>query len=130
MARVAPAPRREPERTAGGYLPIENHGVVGDPHTVALVGHEGAIDWFCPERFDAPSMFGAILDADSGGSFSIQPVGESFRTKQLYLPGTAVLVTRFFSEGGVGEITDFMPLVDGSCSIVRRIEVVRGSLRF
>jgi GH15 family glucan-1,4-alpha-glucosidase len=130
MARAAPAQRREPQRTAAGYLPIENHGVIGDLHTVALVGNEGTIDWFCPERFDAPSMFGAILDADSGGSFSIQPVGDSFRTKQLYLPGTAVLVTRFFSEGGVGEITDFMPLVDGSCSIVRRIEVVRGSLRF
>jgi GH15 family glucan-1,4-alpha-glucosidase len=130
MARVAPDGRREQHRTVGGYLPIENHGVIGDLHTVALVGNEGTIDWFCPERFDAPSMFGAILDADSGGSFSIQPVGESFRTKQLYLPGTAVLVTRFFSEGGVGEITDFMPLVDGACSIVRRIEVVRGSMRF
>jgi GH15 family glucan-1,4-alpha-glucosidase len=130
MARTAPDHRRERKRSAGGYLPIEDHGVIGDLHTVALVGNEGTIDWFCPERFDAPSMFGSILDADSGGSFSLQPVGEAFTTKQLYLPGTAVLVTRFFTEGGVGEITDFMPLTDGSCSIVRRIEVVRGSVRF
>ena len=108
-ARGAGAPARA--RTAtGGYLPIEDHGVIGNLHTVALVGNEGTIDWFCPERFDAPSMFGSILDADSGGSFSLQPVGEPFTTKQLYLPGTAVLVTRFFTEGGVGEITDFMPL--------------------
>ncbi len=130
MARTAPEPRRERKRSASGYLPIEDHGVIGDLHTVALVGNEGTIDWFCPERFDGPSMFGSILDADSGGSFSLRPVGEAFTTKQLYLPGTAVLVTRFFTEGGVGEITDFMPLTDGSCSIVRRIEVVRGSVRF
>jgi GH15 family glucan-1,4-alpha-glucosidase len=130
MARVAPDRRREQKLGTGGYLPIENHGIVGDLHTVALVGNEGTIDWFCPERFDGPSLFGAILDADSGGSFSLQPVGEAFTTKQLYLPGTAVLVTRFFSESGVGELTDFMPLDDGACSIVRRIEVVRGSVRF
>ncbi|MDX6628096.1 MAG: hypothetical protein QOH00_342 [Gaiellales bacterium] len=130
MEGVAPDHRREPKLSAGGYLPIEDHGVIGDLHTVALVGNEGTIDWFCPERFDGPSLFGAILDADSGGSFSLQAIGAAFTTKQLYLPGTAVLITRFFTEGGVGEITDFMPLRDGSCSIVRRIEVVRGSVRF
>ena len=130
MARAAPESRRERERATGGYLPIEDHGIIGNLHTVALVGNEGTIDWFCPERFDAPSLFGSILDADSGGCFSLQPVGEPFTTKQLYLPGTAVLVTRFFTESGVGEITDFMPLEDSGCSIVRRIEVVRGSMRF
>ena len=130
MARVAPTQRRGHERTAKSYLPIEDHGVIGNLHTVALVGNEGTIDWFCPERFDAPSMFGSILDSGAGGSYSLQPVGERFTSKQLYLPGTAVLVTRFFSESGVGEITDFMPLADSNCSIVRRVEVVRGSLRF
>jgi GH15 family glucan-1,4-alpha-glucosidase len=130
VARVAPERRREQERSADGYLPIENHGIIGDLHTVALVGNEGTIDWFCPERFDAPSLFASILDAESGGSFSLQPVGEAFTTKQLYLPGTAVLVTRFFSEDGVGELTDFMPLQDGACSIVRTVEVVRGSMCF
>ena len=129
MARVAPDHRREQKQSAGSYLPIEDHGIIGDLHTVALVGNEGTIDWFCPERFDGPSLFGSILDADSGGSFSLQPVGEAFTTKQLYLPGTAVLVTRFFTEGGVGELSDFMPLGDGACAIVRRIEVVRGSVR-
>ena len=130
MARAEPERRRERERATGGYLPIEDHGIIGDLHTVALVGNEGTIDWFCAERFDSPSLFGSILDADSGGCFSLQPVGERFTTKQLYLPGTAVLVTRFFTESGVGEISDFMPLEDSSCSIVRRIEVVRGSVRF
>ena len=130
MARVAPEHRREQERSADGYLPIEHHGIIGDLHSVALVGNEGTIDWFCPGRFDAPSLFGAILDAKTGGSFSLQPMGEKFTTKQLYLPGTAVLVTRFFTESGVGEVVDFMPLGGTNCSIVRRVEVVRGSLRF
>ena len=84
--------------------------MIGDLHTVALVGNEGTIDWFCPERFDAPSMFGAILDSEQGGRFSIRPADAAFTTKQLYLPGTAVLVTRFFTESGVGEVVDFMPL--------------------
>jgi GH15 family glucan-1,4-alpha-glucosidase len=130
MARVAPEHRREQQRSADGYLPIENHGVIGDLHSAALVGNEGTIDWFCPARFDGPSLFGAIVDAEIGGSFTLQPTGEPFTTKQLYLPGTAVLVTRFFTESGVGEVVDFMPLGGMSCSIVRRIEVVRGSLRF
>jgi GH15 family glucan-1,4-alpha-glucosidase len=130
VARLAPERRREQEREANGYLPIEHHGVIGDLHTVALVGNEGTIDWFCPERFDAPSMFGAILDSDQGGRFSIRPVDATFTTKQLYLPGTAVLVTRFFTESGVGEVVDFMPLGPGACSIIRRIEVVRGSIHF
>src|SRR4051794_10354659 len=102
MSRSAPERRREQERDADGYLPIEHHGIIGDLHTVALVGNEGTIDWFCPERFDAPSLFGAILDTQKGGRFSIRPADEAFTTKQLYLPGTAVLVTRFFTEGGVG----------------------------
>jgi GH15 family glucan-1,4-alpha-glucosidase len=130
MARAAPEQRREQHHRGSDYLPIEDHGLIGNLHTVALVGNEGTIDWFCPPRFDAPSLFGSLIDAESGGSFSIQPFGEDFTIKQLYLPGTAVLVTRFFSEGGVGELTDFMPLGDTSCSIVRRIEVVRGSVRF
>ena len=127
MARAEPKSRHEREHATGGYLPIEDHGIIGNLHTVALVGNEGTIDWFCAERFDSPSLFGSILDAESGGCFSLQPIGERFTTKQLYLPGTAVLVTRFFTESGVGEIIDFMPLEDSSCSIVRRIEVVRGS---
>ena len=127
---MAPERRRDQEHDANGYLPIEQHGVIGDLHTVALVGSEGTIDWFCPERFDAPSMFCAILDSAKGGRFAIRPVNAEFTTKQLYLPGTAVLVTRFFTEDGVGEVVDFMPLGPGSCTIIRRIEVVRGSVRF
>ncbi len=49
------------------YLPIAEHGLIGDLHTVALVGTNGTIDWYCCPSFDSPSVFGAILDADRGG---------------------------------------------------------------
>src|ERR1700678_3894937 len=54
-----------------GYLPIEEHGIVGDLRTVALIGTDGTVDWYCPSRFDAPSLFGALLDANTGGYFSL-----------------------------------------------------------
>ena len=83
------------------YRPIESYGLIGDLRTAALVGRDGSIDWFCPGRFDAPSLFAAILDADIGGSFRIAPEIPC-SSKQLYLPDTAILLTRFFSPEGVG----------------------------
>ncbi len=77
-----------------GYLPIEEHGIVGDLRTVALVGTDGTIDWYCPARFDAPSLFASLLDSRKGGYFSIHSRA-SARPKQLYLPETNILVTRF-----------------------------------
>lgn len=124
-----------------GYRPIESYGIIGDLETVALVGSDGAIDWFCPRRFDAPSLFCALLDPDKGGVFRIAPVVRSGRvtTKQLYMPDTAVLVTRFYTAEGVAEVVDFMPPAHGGeragsrrkvpdCAIVRRVDVVRGRL--
>ena len=94
----------------GRYLPIAEHGLIGDLHTVALVGTDGTIDWYCCPRFDSPSVFGAILDADRGGLFRISPDCEGWSSKQLYLPDTNVLITRFLMPDGVGEVQDFMPL--------------------
>lgn len=111
------------------YRPIESYGLIGDLRTAALVGRDGAIDWFCPGRFDAPSLFAALLDADAGGSFRIAPA-RPCASKQLYLPDTAILLTRFFSEGGVAEVTDLMPVGADPCAIVRRVDVVRGSVDF
>src|SRR4051812_18061641 len=59
-------PRAHPA-SPDGYLPIEEHAIVGDLRTVALVGTDGTIDWYCPARFDAPALFAALLDADKGG---------------------------------------------------------------
>src|SRR5215471_11807106 len=91
-----------------GYLPIEEHGIVGDLRTVALVGTDGTVDWYCPARFDAPSLFGALLDARKGGYFSLWSRTAYARPKQIYLPDTNILLTRFLGKEAVGEVIDFM----------------------
>src|SRR5690349_13263946 len=92
------------------YQPIENYGIIGDMHTVALVGMDGSIDWLCFPHFDSPSVFAAILDGNKGGRFKIAPPADHVTHKQFYWPDTNVLVTRFLSADGVGEITDYMPV--------------------
>ena len=115
------------------YVPIENYAVIGDLHTVALVGKNGSIDWCCLPRFDSPSVFGALLDAQQGGSFSIAPPEtEGMRHTQLYLPETNILITGFLSVDGVGEITDFMPIKQTGSPphqhyLIRSVAVVRGA---
>ena len=88
------------------YPAIEDHAVVGDLHTVALVATDGTIDWCCLPRFDSPAVFASLLDADRGGCFAVR--SEAVRTRQLYKPGTNVLVTIFLGTGSVGEVVDFM----------------------
>src|SRR3954452_13973201 len=92
------------------YLPIAEHGLVRDLPTIALVGTNGAIDWYCCPSLDAPSVFGPRLDKDEGGFYSLRPAREDWDAKQLYFPDTNVLITRFFTEDGVGEVQDFMPI--------------------
>jgi GH15 family glucan-1,4-alpha-glucosidase len=117
------------------YQPIEDYGVIGDTQTVALVGINGSIDWFCFPRFDSPSVFAAILDDKKGGHYKISPVTDVTSHKQLYWPETNVLITRFLSPDGVAEITDYMPIgrdtkAPGSRQVVRRVQMVRGSMAF
>src|SRR5215208_1624498 len=122
----------EPADT-GGYLPIAEHGLIGNLRTVALVGTEGTIDWYCCPRFDAPSLFGALLDRERGGYWRIAPTGTDWTTKQLYFPDTNVLITRFLSPHGVAEVLDFMPLVSSGRQLhrlVRCILCVRGRVPF
>jgi GH15 family glucan-1,4-alpha-glucosidase len=111
-----------------GYLPISDHGIVGDLHTTALIGADGTIDWYCCPRFDSPSVFGAILDARKGGFYRISPRRDCVH-KQLYFPQTNVLLTRFLSEDGIGELQGFMP-VDGQQRLVRRVACIRGEMEF
>src|ERR687890_2555630 len=115
------------------YLPIAEHGLVGDLHSVALVGTTGTIDWYCCPAFDSPSVFGAILDHDDGGFYALRPVGEDWTSKQLYFPDTNILITRFFTPGGVGEVQDFMPIERSGAHrhrLIRRVLVVRGEMRW
>jgi GH15 family glucan-1,4-alpha-glucosidase len=115
------------------YQPIENYGLIGNMRTAALVGMDGSIDWLCLPHFDSPSVFAAILDNQKGGRFQIAPAGDHFRRKQFYWPDTAILVTRFLHDEGVGEIEDYMP-VGGACAVsqelIRRVRVVRGRIPF
>ena len=122
-----------PQRT---YQPIEDYGIIGDLHTVALVGKDGSIDWCCIPSFDSPSVFGALLDVNKAGFFRIAPSFQqttSMGRKQLYLPETNILITRFLTTDGVAEITDFMPIKQTKSAthqhhIIRAVHVVRGSL--
>jgi GH15 family glucan-1,4-alpha-glucosidase len=117
------------------YQPIENYGIIGNMRTAALVGMNGSIDWFCFPHFDSPSVFAAILDDRKGGRFEISPTQQEIGSKQFYLPDTNVLVTRFLSASGVGEIEDFMPAGLSPDSqwhdrLIRRVKVTRGSMEF
>jgi GH15 family glucan-1,4-alpha-glucosidase len=114
------------------YQPIEHYGVVGDLHTVALVGMDGSVDFMCAPRFDSPSVFAALLDDQRGGRFQLSPVMDDARLRQLYLPDTCVLLTRFLSNDGVAEVSDFMPVEEsgGAHNLVRRAKTVRGEVRF
>jgi GH15 family glucan-1,4-alpha-glucosidase len=115
------------------YLPIAEHGVIGDLRTVALVGTDGSIDWYCCPRFDSPSVFGAILDRQRGGYFRIAPTVRDGVVKQLYFPDTNVLITRFLTPQGVGEVQDFMPVAPPGSTrqrLIRRVLCVRGTMKF
>ena len=116
------------------YKPIESYGVIGDLHTVALVGVDGSIDWCCLPHFDSPSIFAAILDDQKGGFFKVAPLHYK-QHKQMYLPDSSVLLTRFLSAQGVGEVVDFMPIEETkhgrkTHQIVRVVRAVRGTVRF
>lgn len=117
--------------------PIESCGVIGDLHTVALVAMDGTIDWCCLPQFDSPSVFGALLDQEKGGHFKLAPE-QAGTNRQMYMPETNVLLTRFLRAEGVGEVVDFMPVQNDRQNqsgavmheIVRIARAVRGDVRF
>lgn len=114
-----------------GQLPIADYGVIGDLHTAALIGRNGALDWLCLPRFDGPAVFAGLLDPDRGGTWRIAPEADH-TSEQNYLPATNVLTTTFHMQaGGVVMVTDFMPvgnLRTGGSAVFRRIQGVRGSV--
>ncbi len=117
------------------YLPIAQYGVIGDLHSAALIGSNGSIDWLCYPHFDSPSIFGALLDDDKGGRFQIHPVNDGVQTKQLYLPDTNILITRFLKADGIAEVTDFMPIENDHDEawqhrLVRQVRAIQGTWHF
>jgi GH15 family glucan-1,4-alpha-glucosidase len=120
--------------TNDGYLPIENHGVIGDLHTVALVGTDGAIDFMSYPHFGSSTIFASLLDDENGGRFQLRPCNVSGAVRQMYLPDTNVLITRTLDRDGVAEVSDFMPVGTDEhqhChALVRRAKGVRGESSF
>jgi GH15 family glucan-1,4-alpha-glucosidase len=117
------------------YPSIADHGLIGDLQTAALVATDGTIDWFCCPRFDSPSVFASLLDDSRGGRFALAPVTPARTTKQMYMPDSAILVTRFLSESGIAEVVDFMPIdrprvVSDRRRIVRVVRGIRGEVEF
>ncbi len=129
-----PMTEMELEASTMTYQPIENYGIIGDLHTVALVGMDGSIDLMSYPYFDSPTIFAALLDGQKGGHFKIAPVLGEIRPKQMYLPDTNVLISRFLSEEGVAEVSDFMPVEEAgqapAHNLVRRAKTVRGEVHF
>ncbi len=109
---------------------IENHGVVGDLNTVALVDMNGTIDFMCWPRFESPSVFASLLDAERGGAFELAPELGDSRRRQMYLPDSNVLLSRFLSATGVAEISDFMTVTDRGPQLIRRVKAIRNSVHF
>jgi len=114
------------------YKPIENYGLIGDLSTTALVGMDGSIDFMCFPQFDSPTIFAALLDHRNGGKFLLAPELKKATQKQLYLPDSNVLLTRFLAEDGMAEVSDFMPItaLGHAHALIRRAKSIRGNLRF
>ncbi|WP_256659722.1 trehalase-like domain-containing protein, partial [Pseudomonas sp. LS-2] len=128
MVEQAQTPRSDPRNEAQN--PIENHGIIGDMRSAALVADTGSIDFCCWPDFDSPSIFSALLDTPDAGIFQLSPILPDARRQQLYLPETNVLMTRWIARDAVVEVTDLMPIasdVDDLPRLVRRIHVRHGT---
>lgn len=114
------------------FCEIDNYGMIGNLQTNALISLHGSIDFMCFPDFDSPMVFGAILDQQKGGCFSIHPEMKNIRYKQLYLTDTAILVTRFLSDTGAGELSDFMMIDESSekMILVRKLSAIHGDINY
>jgi GH15 family glucan-1,4-alpha-glucosidase len=116
----------------GHYKALECYGVIGDQRTAALVAMDGSIDFMCFPEFGSPSIFAALLDYKNGGSFKIAPIMSNVEHRQLYIPDTNILLSRFLAEEGMSEVSDFMSITesDNPSTLVRRAKTVRGNIRY
>ena len=110
---------------------IGAHGAIGNMRAIALVTTAGTIDYLCHPALDSPTVFCALLDP-AGGAFAISPDTERmWRTRQIYIPDTNVLITRFMDGKTVLEVTDFMPIRTENgpqSAVMRRVACVTGEI--
>jgi GH15 family glucan-1,4-alpha-glucosidase len=107
---------------------LEHHGIIGDLCTTALASRDGAIDFMCFPQFDSPTIFAGLLDPEHGGHFLLAPECGESRQRQLYLPDSNILLTRFLFDDGVAELSDFMDVHGDTRALVRRMKAVRGEI--
>ena len=109
---------------------IEDYALLSDCRTAALVSLDGSIDWLCLPRFDAPSIFGALLGDPTHGCWTLRPSDPSATARRWYLPDTFILVTRWETAGGIAEVQEFMPMTDDRTDVVRRVIGIEGTVAF
>jgi len=109
-------------------LPIEDYGIIGDLHTVALVGRDGSIDWLCLPRFDSGACFAKLLGTDDHGFWRLAPKGAARATHRHYRGDTLVLESEFVTDEGTVRVVDCMPIRQAHPEVVRLVEGVRGKV--
>lgn len=110
--------------------PIEDYALLSDCRTGALVSRDGSIDWLCLPRFDAPSLFGALLGEPRNGCWSLRPLDATATSERHYVSDTFILVTRWETAAGIAEVHEFMPLHPTRSDVVRRIVGISGQVEF
>lgn len=107
---------------------IEDHALIGDLHTSALVAKDGSIDFMCLPDFDSDACFASLLGSSENGFWRVAPVGQVQETRRRYRENTLILEHDFVTDTGMVRVVDFMPIRSGSPRVVRRVEGIQGTV--
>ncbi|PSL03643.1 GH15 family glucan-1,4-alpha-glucosidase [Haloactinopolyspora alba] len=105
---------------------IEDHGIIGDLHTAALVDRDGTIDWLCLPRFDSAACFAALLGTEKHGYWRMAPTGAGQADRRWYRGETLILEHVWDTPDGSVKVTDLMPPSSGQHDLVRIVEGISG----